>query len=55
MLKTKSGARAVTAISPKRVASPLEISGLTFFTAFGLATFVTGEVIHLKGGSVLCG
>jgi len=56
VLKTKSGAKAVTAAIPlKRVASPSEIAGPILFAASDLATFVTGEVINVNGGSVLCG
>ena len=56
ILKTKSGAKAVTESIPlKRVASPEEIAGPVLFAASELATFVTGEVINVNGGSVLCG
>ncbi len=55
-LKTKKGARAVTSTIPlKRVANPCEIAGPILFAASDLATFVTGEVINVNGGSVLCG
>jgi 3-oxoacyl-[acyl-carrier protein] reductase len=56
VLRTKSGARAVTSSIPlKRVATPDEIAGPVLFAASDLATFVTGEVINVNGGSVLCG
>ncbi len=56
ILKTKSGARAVTESIPlKRVATAEEIAGPVLFAASELATFVTGEVINVNGGSVLCG
>ena len=56
ILKTKSGARAVTAAIPlKRVATAEEIAGPVLFAASDLATFMTGEVINVNGGSVLCG
>jgi 3-oxoacyl-[acyl-carrier protein] reductase len=56
ILKTKSGTRAVTeAIPLKRVATAEEIAGPVLFAASDLATFMTGEVINVNGGSVLCG
>lgn len=56
VLKAKSGAKAVTqAIPLKRVASAEEIAGPILFVASDLATFITGEVINVNGGSVLCG
>jgi 3-oxoacyl-[acyl-carrier protein] reductase len=56
VLKTKRGAKAVTASIPlNRVANPSGIAGPILFAASDLATFVTGEVINVNGGSVLCG
>lgn len=56
VLKTKSGAQAVRrAIPLKRVATAEEIAGPILFVASDLATFITGEVINVNGGSVLCG
>lgn len=56
ILKTKNGAKWVTdAIPLKRVATPEEIAGPVLFAASDLATFITGEVINVNGGSVLCG
>ena len=56
VLKTKSGAKAVTSSIPlRRVAKPDEIAGPILFAASDLATFITGEVINVNGGSVLCG
>lgn len=56
VLKTKSGAKWVTeAIPLKRVATPDEIAGPVLFAASDLATFMTGEVINVNGGAVLCG
>lgn len=56
VLSTKAGAKAVLAAIPlKRVATPEEIAGPILFAASDLATFVTGEVINVNGGAVLCG
>ncbi|HWF38439.1 MAG TPA: SDR family NAD(P)-dependent oxidoreductase [Candidatus Acidoferrales bacterium] len=56
VLKTKSGAKTVTQTIPlRRVATAEEIAGPILFAASGLATFITGEVINVNGGAVLCG
>jgi 3-oxoacyl-[acyl-carrier protein] reductase len=56
VLRTKSGMKKVVAAIPlARVATPVEIAGPILFAASDLATFVTGEVINVNGGSVLCG
>jgi 3-oxoacyl-[acyl-carrier protein] reductase len=38
-----------------RVATPEEIAGSVLFLASELSTFITGEVINVNGGAVLCG
>ncbi|MDH4223726.1 MAG: glucose 1-dehydrogenase [candidate division Zixibacteria bacterium] len=38
-----------------RAAQPEEIAGAILFLASDLATFITGEVINVNGGAVLCG
>jgi 3-oxoacyl-[acyl-carrier protein] reductase len=32
-----------------------EIAGSVLFLASGLSTFITGEIINVNGGAVLCG
>jgi len=55
-LETKAGRKSVLAAIPlARVAKPDEIAGPILFAASDLATFVTGEVINVNGGAVLCG
>jgi 3-oxoacyl-[acyl-carrier protein] reductase len=55
-LETKAGRKAVLATIPlKRVGRPEEIAGPILFAVSDLATFVTGEVINVNGGAVLCG
>jgi 3-oxoacyl-[acyl-carrier protein] reductase len=39
----------------KRVATPEEVAGPILFAASDLATYVTGEVINVNGGSFQCG
>lgn len=38
-----------------RFARPEEVAGPILFLASDLATFITGEVLNVNGGSVLCG
>jgi len=55
-LKSKSRAKALVAAYPlKRVAKPEEVAGPILFLASDLATFITGEVINVNGGSFPCG
>lgn len=39
----------------RRVGRPEEFAGAVLFLASGLSTFVTGEVLNVNGGAVLCG
>jgi 3-oxoacyl-[acyl-carrier protein] reductase len=56
VLSTRAGARFATEPIPLgRVAKPEEIAGPILFLASDLATFITGEVLNVNGGSVLCG
>jgi 3-oxoacyl-[acyl-carrier protein] reductase len=56
VLRTKNGLRsAILPIALKRVGTAEEIAGPILFAASDLATFITGEVINVNGGSVLCG
>jgi 3-oxoacyl-[acyl-carrier protein] reductase len=56
VLKTKAGMKSAVAPIPlKRVAKPEEIAGPILFAVSDLATFITGEVINVNGGSILCG
>ncbi len=38
-----------------RVATPEEIAGPVLFLCSPLADFITGEVLNVNGGTVLCG
>jgi len=56
VLATKAGAKIVTSAIPLgRVGKAEEIAGPILFLASDLATFVTGEVLNVNGGAVLCG
>jgi 3-oxoacyl-[acyl-carrier protein] reductase len=56
VLETKAGTKFATAAIPlRRVATAEEIAGPILFLASELATFVTGEVLNVNGGAVLCG
>jgi 3-oxoacyl-[acyl-carrier protein] reductase len=56
VLDTTAGKRLVRAqILLERAATPEEIAGPILFLASDLATFITGEVLNVNGGAVLCG
>ena len=55
-LETKAGRKGVLAAIPLgRVGRPDEIAGPILFAASDLATFMTGEIVNVNGGAVLCG
>jgi 3-oxoacyl-[acyl-carrier protein] reductase len=56
VIQTKAGVKAVAAAIPLgRPATAEEIAGPILFLASDLANFLTGEIINVNGGSVLCG
>lgn len=56
VLRSKQGFKSASAAIPlKRPGTAEEIAGPILFAASDLATFITGEVINVNGGSVLCG
>ncbi len=56
VLETKAGAKFVLEQIPLgRVATAEEIAGPILFLASDLATFITGEILNVNGGAVLCG
>ncbi len=56
VLDTKAGQKMAAALIPLgRPATAEEIAGPILFAASDLANFMTGEVINVNGGSVLCG
>ena len=56
VLETKAGAKEIlTSIPLRRPGTAAEIAGSILFLASDLATWITGEVINVNGGAVLCG
>ncbi len=56
VLATKAGRKfALGQIPLGRPATAEEIAGPILFLASDLATFITGEILNVNGGSVLCG
>lgn len=56
VLRTKAGLKKAAAVIPLgRPAKAEEIAGPILFLASDLATFMTGEVVNVNGGAVLCG
>ncbi|HET9994207.1 MAG TPA: SDR family NAD(P)-dependent oxidoreductase [Candidatus Acidoferrum sp.] len=56
VLETKAGQKmAATAIPLGRAATAEEIAGPILFAASELANFMTGEIINVNGGAILCG
>ncbi len=55
VLSGPSGSSIRQQIPLGRVASPEEVAGPVAFLASDLASFITGEVLNVNGGAVLCG
>jgi len=56
VLDSKAGQKmAATVIALGRAATPEEIAGPILFLASDLSNFMTGEILNVNGGSVLCG
>src|SRR5579863_5792499 len=56
VLETKSGQKMAASLIPLgRPGTAEEIAGPILFLASDLANFMTGEIINVNGGSVLCG
>lgn len=56
VLDTKAGQKMAASVIPiGRPATAEEIAGPILFAASDLANFMTGEIINVNGGSVLCG
>jgi len=47
--------RIAAGIPLRRIASPRDIAGPIVFLCSGLARHITGEILNVNGGSVLCG
>lgn len=56
VLDTKAGQKMAASVIPLgRAATAEEVAGPILFLASDLANFMTGEIINVNGGSVLCG
>ena len=56
VLSTKTGQKMAASVIPLgRAATAEEIAGPILFLASDLANFMTGEILNVNGGSVLCG
>src|SRR5712672_3398959 len=56
VINSKAGGKAIAAAIPmRRPGSAEEIAGPILFLASDLANFMTGEIINVNGGAVLCG
>jgi 3-oxoacyl-[acyl-carrier protein] reductase len=56
VLKTKAGQKMAASVIPLgRAATAEEVAGPILFLASDLANFMTGEILNVNGGSVLCG
>jgi 3-oxoacyl-[acyl-carrier protein] reductase len=55
MKKKREYEQVLSVIPLRRFASPEEIALPILFLASPMATFITGEVLNVNGGSVLCG
>ena len=56
VINARAGGKAIAAAIPLgRAATAEEVAGPILFLASELANFLTGEVINVNGGSVLCG
>jgi len=56
VLQTKAGQKMASTVIPLgRAATAEEIAGPILFVASDLANFMTGEIINVNGGSILCG
>jgi 3-oxoacyl-[acyl-carrier protein] reductase len=55
VLRSPERAQVENEIPLRRVASPEDVAGPICFLLSDLARHVTGEVLNVNGGSVLCG
>ena len=56
VLETKAGQKMASTVIPLgRAATAEEIAGPILFVASDLANFMTGEIINVNGGAILCG
>jgi len=54
-LKSKERKRILSSIPLGRVGTTKEIAGAVLFLSSDLSSFITGEILNVNGGAVLCG
>jgi 3-oxoacyl-[acyl-carrier protein] reductase len=54
-LASPDAPRYLAEIPMRRAADPDELAGAIVFLASGWASFITGEILNVNGGAVLCG
>ncbi|MCK5126947.1 MAG: SDR family oxidoreductase [candidate division Zixibacteria bacterium] len=54
-MSSGEAAQVLTSIPMGRVGKPEELAGPVLFLASELSSFITGEVLNVNGGAVLCG
>jgi len=52
---TETNTKVLSDIPLNKIANPEEIAGPVLFLASNLASHITGEILNVNGGSVLCG
>jgi 3-oxoacyl-[acyl-carrier protein] reductase len=55
MADTKLRTQVLSTIPLGRIGRPDEFAGAVLFLASNLSTFITGEILNVNGGAVLCG
>ncbi|MEZ5360008.1 MAG: 3-oxoacyl-ACP reductase family protein [Candidatus Zixiibacteriota bacterium] len=54
-MASAEAAKVLATIPLRRIGTPEELAGPVVFLASDLSTFITGEVLNVNGGAVLCG
>ena len=54
-MSSGEAAKVLATIPLRRIGTPEELAGPVVFLASDLSTFITGEILNVNGGAVLCG
>lgn len=55
IMLSDDAAKVLATIPMRRIGTPEELGGPVLFLASDLSTFITGEILNVNGGAVLCG